>query len=139
MSLSVRVITPYQTVWDNAADSVIMPIHSGEMGILSGHVPFTAPIATGVMRICTNGKWMPFYVTHGFAQLEDDCMTVLVNDAERGDLIDPETARSELESAQLGLERAQTSKERFKASAAIARAKVRLKAASWGDGASAAV
>ncbi|MGF1576165.1 MAG: ATP synthase F1 subunit epsilon [Cyanophyceae cyanobacterium] len=96
MSLNVRIIAPDRTVWDQSADEVILPATSGQLGILSGHAPLLTAIGTGVMRVRSAGEWHAIAVMGGFAEVDQDDVTVLVNRAERGDKID----RSAAEAAQ---------------------------------------
>ena len=39
MSLNVRVITPDKVVWDAAAEELILPSSTGQLGILVDHAP----------------------------------------------------------------------------------------------------
>ncbi|HEY9649911.1 MAG TPA: ATP synthase F1 subunit epsilon [Coleofasciculaceae cyanobacterium] len=125
----VRVITPNGIVWNEVAQSVILPSTSGEMGILTGHVAVTASLDIGVTQIRSNGKWVPIYVMGGFAQVEGDEVTILVNEAERGDRIDTHVAQEALEAAEDQLNQAQNRQEKLKATASVKQARARLKAA----------
>lgn len=92
MTLTVRVITPDQTIWDGPSDEVILPATSGQLGILSDHAPLLTALGTGVMRIKAEGKWNAIAVMGGFAEVEENEVTVLVNRAEQGPEIDREAA-----------------------------------------------
>ncbi len=48
MTLTVRVIAPDRTVWDENADEVILPSTTGQVGILTGHAPLLTALDTGV-------------------------------------------------------------------------------------------
>ena len=97
MSLNVRVITPDQTVWDAPADEVILPSSTGQVGILSDHAPLLTALDFGVMRLKTDGNWASIVLMEGFAEVEDNKVTILFNGAEEGSSIDPKTAQEELE------------------------------------------
>ncbi len=92
MTLTVRVITPDQTIWDGPSDEVILPATSGQLGILSDHAPLLTALGTGVMRIKAEGQWNAIAVMGGFAEVEENEVTVLVNRAEQGPEIDREAA-----------------------------------------------
>jgi F-type H+-transporting ATPase subunit epsilon len=115
MILNVNVITPSKTIWNAPSSEVILPTTTGQIGILSGHVALVTFIKVGVMRIRYQNTWIPIFVKSGFAEIEGDIVTVLVNDAERGDRIDPEIAHAELEKAQEQLNHAQNSPEKIRA------------------------
>ena len=132
MVLTVRVITPDKTVWDNTVQEVVLPSISGQLGILSGHAPLLTALDTGVMRIRTDKEWQNVAVMGGFAEVEQDEVKVLVNFAEIGNSIDKEEAKQEYNIAQAKLEEANKgneSLEKMKAYNAFKRAKARLNAA----------
>jgi len=94
VALTVRVITPDQTVWDGPSDEVILPATSGQLGILSDHAPLLTALGTGVMRIKAEGKWNAIAVMGGFAEIEENEVTVLVNRAEPGSNVDRSAAEA---------------------------------------------
>ena len=107
MTLTVRVISPDKTVWDDSAEEVILPSTTGQLGVLSGHAPMLTALDTGVMRVRgdKNQKdWTPIALMGGFAEVEENELTILVNGAERGDSIDLESARAEFNEAQTRLD-----------------------------------
>src|SRR5690606_31967087 len=53
--LHVLVISPEQTVYDDQADSVVVPAWDGELGVLRGHAPLMAVLGSGVMRVIHGG------------------------------------------------------------------------------------
>lgn len=94
MALTVRVVAPDKTVWDAAAEEVVLPSTTGQLGILSGHAPLLTALDTGVMRVRAGKEWQAIALMGGFAEVEDDEVTILVNGAERGDAISLEEART---------------------------------------------
>ncbi|CAD5936076.1 ATP synthase epsilon chain [Planktothrix agardhii] len=132
MTLTVRVIAPDRTVWDENADEVILPSTTGQVGILTGHAPLLTALDTGVLRVRSKNKWTPIALMGGFAEVEANEVTILVNGAERGDTINLEVARTAYTKAQADLEVAETGdskKAKIKATKAIKRARARLQAA----------
>ncbi|NEQ37074.1 MAG: F0F1 ATP synthase subunit epsilon [Okeania sp. SIO3I5] len=132
MTLTVRVIAPDKTVWDSEAQEVILPSTTGQLGILSGHAPLLTALDTGVMRVRAEKDWMPIALMGGFAEVEADEVTILVNGAERGDDIDKEAARSAYEEAEKRLQTAESGdnlQEKIQAQKTIKRARARLQAA----------
>lgn len=135
MSLTLRVLAPDQSVFDGTADEVILPSTTGQVGILPGHVTMLAALETGVMQLKAAGEWKSIVLLGGFAEVESDEVTVLVNGAELGSSIDRSAAESEFEAAQqaaAGFEGQAPSTEKLKAMQALARAKARLAASSAG-------
>lgn len=132
MTLAVRVIAPDKTVWDSEAEEVILPSTTGQLGILSGHAPLLSALDIGVMRVRPGKEWIPIALMGGFAEIENDEVTILVNAAERGDMIDQEAARSAYEQAETRFDQVQNSdnrQEKIQATQALKRARARLQAA----------
>ncbi|MGD2183142.1 ATP synthase F1 subunit epsilon [Lusitaniella coriacea] len=100
MSLSVRVITPDKTVWDAEAEEVILPSTTGQLGILGGHAPLLTALDTGVMRVRQSKDWSAIALFGGFAEVEDNSVTILVNGAEQGDKLNLDECRTAYEQAQ---------------------------------------
>ncbi|NEP80700.1 MAG: F0F1 ATP synthase subunit epsilon [Okeania sp. SIO3C4] len=131
MTLTVRVISPDKTVWDSEAQEVILPSTTGQLGILSGHAPMLTALDAGVMRVRPQKDWVAIALMGGFAQVEADEVTILVNGAEKGDTIDKEAARIAYNEAESSLEKAENSDlpAKIKAKQALKRARARLQAA----------
>ena len=134
MSLVVRVVAPDRTVWDDEAEEVILPSTTGQLGILGGHAPLLTARDTGVLRVrSTEGakEWTAIALMGGFAEVDEDEVTILVNGAERGDSIDQAEAEKAYEEAQsaAGSVSADDRQATFKASQALKKARARLQAA----------
>tara|TARA_B100000965_G_scaffold3928_1_gene3086 strand:- start:167 stop:574 length:408 start_codon:yes stop_codon:yes gene_type:complete len=99
MSLTLRVLAPDQSVFDDTADEIILPSTTGLLGILPGHISMVTAIDFGVLRVLKNGTWNSIALTGGFAEVESNEVTVLVNKAEMGKNIDSVKAEAELEKA----------------------------------------
>jgi len=112
MSLNVRVITPDKVVWDANAEEVILPSSTGQLGILTDHAPLLTALDIGVMKLKANGNWASIVLMEGFAEVEDNKVTILSNGAEEGSTIDLTTAQAELEKVTLLVDRAETKKEK---------------------------
>ena len=126
MSLTLRVLAPDQSVFDDTADEIILPSTTGLLGVLPGHISMVTAIDFGVLRVFKNGNWDSIALTGGFAEVESNEVTVLVNKAEMGKNIDSSKAEAELEKAKNQLIQNQdqeTSPEKIKAQEALNKAK----------------
>ena len=131
MTLTVRVISPDKTVWDSTAEEVILPSTTGQLGILTGHAPLLTALDIGVMRVRPGKDWLPIALFGGFAEVENNEVTILVNGAERGDKIDKEAARNAYDEAQDRANNAQsngTRQEQIQATQNLRRARARFQA-----------
>ncbi|AMW28912.1 MAG: ATP synthase F1 subunit epsilon [Limnospira sp. PMC 1291.21] len=132
MTLTVRVIAPDQTVWDDTAQEVILPSTTGQLGILSDHAPLLTALDPGVMRVRAKNEWVTIALMEGFAEVQNNEITVLVNGAEKGANIDVGTAREAYNQAQAAVEAANAGgnvQEQMKAKQGLKRARARLQAA----------
>lgn len=132
MPITVRVIAPDKTVWDSPAEEVILPSTTGQLGILAGHAPLLTALDTGVMRVRADKNWVPIALMGGFAEVENNEVTILVNGAERGDSIDRDAARTAYTEAEAKFAKADQSgnkQEQIQATQALKRARARLQAA----------
>ena len=126
MSLTLRVLAPDQSVFDDTADEIILPSTTGLLGVLPGHISMVTAIDFGVLRVLKNGNWESIALTGGFAEVESNEVTVLVNKAEMGKNIDSAKAEAELEKAKNQLSQTQNkepSTEKIKAQEALNKAK----------------
>ena len=126
MTLTLRVLAPDQSVFDDTADEIILPSTTGLLGVLPGPISMVTAIDFGVLRVLKNGTWDSIALTGGFAEVESNEVTVLVNKAEMGKNIDSAKAEAELEQAKNQLSQTQdkvTSTEKIKAQEALNKAK----------------
>ena len=130
MSLHISIIAPDRTVWDSNAEEVILPSSTGQLGILRGHAPLLTALDIGVMRVRTDKEWTPIVLMGGFAEVENDELTILVNGAEEGASINKEEAQKELEEMTARFNEAETSKERIQATQNLRKARARVQATS---------
>lgn len=91
--IALKVVTPQREMFSGMADMVIMRTKSGDVGILHGHQPMVTVLDYGVMRIQNEGEEeKTAAVFGGFAQIDDEGITVLTDIAEWADEIDLERA-----------------------------------------------
>jgi len=128
MSLNVRVITPDKVVWDASAEELILPSSTGQIGILVDHAPLLTALDIGVMRLKTGNGWTSIVLMEGFAEVENNKVTILCNGAEEASSIDSKAAQEELEKASLLVDEALTKKEKIDATLALRKSKARLQA-----------
>jgi F-type H+-transporting ATPase subunit epsilon len=128
MSLNVRVITPDRVVWDASADELILPSSTGQLGILSEHAPLLTALDIGVVRLKSAGSWTSIVLMEGFAEVENNKVTILCNGAEEAASIDVAKTQAELEKVTLLVDQATTKKEKIEATLELRKAKARLQA-----------
>lgn len=128
MSLTIKVITPDRVIWNMTAKEAILPSTTGQLGILTSHASLITALEIGVLRIRTDNDWTPIILLGGFAEVENDVITVLVNGVEELTEGNMDTVREELERASLRLENAETDKEKIEASQNLKRISAKVQA-----------
>jgi len=110
MVLNIRVLTPDRIICTSAADEVVLPGLTGQVGVLNGHATLITALDTGLLRIKLENKWTPIILCGGLAEIDENRVTVLVNDVEEIGPVGLSEATAELEQATLAVENAKTSK-----------------------------
>lgn len=98
-TFSCSVVTPEKIVLECAARFVALPAHDGEIGLLRGRAPLVCKLAIGKLRVQTEAGMEIFYVDGGFAEMADNKLTVLTEDARRAEEIDRGEVEELLEKA----------------------------------------
>ena len=96
MALTLRIVTPTRLLVDAEVSEITAPGTAGEFGVFSEHVTFLGELDLGVLRYTEGGSDKSVVVHGGFAEVRDDVVTVLADDAEFAEEIDVEAARAEL-------------------------------------------
>lgn len=130
MTFNLRVMAPNRTVWNSEAQEVILSTNSGQIGILPNHAPLLTALDIGVMKIRSDSQWTAMALMGGFAMIDNNQMTILVNEAEKASDINSEEAQELFLTAQTSLTEANGRKQIIEANLALKRAKARLEAVS---------
>ena len=135
MTLTLRVLAPDQSVFEGPVDEVILPSATGQLGVLTGHVSLLTALDSGVLRLREGTAWRSIALLGGFAEVEANEVTVLVNGAELGSSIDASAAQRDFEVAEQAaqaFEGQPPSPEKLKAQDTLAQARARLSASRGG-------
>lgn len=94
------VITPERQVFDAPVAFVALPAHDGEIGLLPNRAPLVCKLGVGILRMETReGRLKRMFVDGGFAQMLDNRLVVLTQQAHRPEEIDAQAERAALEEA----------------------------------------
>lgn len=125
MSLQICIMTPDQTFMNEPADEIILPTNTGQMGVLANHAPLISALDIGVMLIRTQNTWSSIALMGGFALVQQNQVTVLVNEAESAKTIQKDEAEITFNNAKLQFEQAEGQKQKVEANFAFKRARAR--------------
>lgn len=81
MPLQLEVVTPQGRVLEMTTDTVVLPGHLGELGVLPGHIPLAVQIEAGEMRVVSGTTDELYIVGGGFAMIANDTVSVLTDAA----------------------------------------------------------
>nr|YP_009154358.1 ATP synthase CF1 epsilon subunit [Metasequoia glyptostroboides]AKM70816.1 ATP synthase CF1 epsilon subunit [Metasequoia glyptostroboides]QNT09787.1 ATP synthase CF1 epsilon subunit [Salix cinerea] len=129
MNLNLRVLTPNRVVWDSEVQEIILTTNSGQMGVLPNHIAIVTALDIGVMKIRLKTQWSTMALMGGFAKIDNNEITLLVNNAERGIDIDLQEAQEIFRLAKADRARAEGKRQAIEADVALKRARTRLEAA----------
>ncbi len=127
--LKLEVISPDRTFYEGEVDMVEIKTTLGEMGILKGHIPLTAIVEPGVLRIKTDGEIKKAAVLSGFIKIVDDNVTLLAESCEWPDEIDLNRANESKIRAERRLKGGDSSINVIRAEMALRRSLVRIELA----------
>jgi F-type H+-transporting ATPase subunit epsilon len=80
--LQVSIVSADNEVWSGTASMVIARTMVGEIGILAGHEPVLAILASGEVRVTTAGGSVTAKADDGFLSVEHDTVTIVARNAE---------------------------------------------------------
>ena len=89
----VKVICPEKVFFDGEAEMLELKTTEGEIGIFADHIPLTAVIAPGIMRIKNSEGTKEAALNEGFIEILGDKVIILAESCEWPEDIDVARAR----------------------------------------------
>jgi len=131
LSIMINISTwliPDRIFWKDSAKEVILPTLSGQLGVLTNHISLLTGLDIGIISVRKNASsdWTNFVVTGGFALVNDNKVTILVNEAELSSDINPEEAEANFLSTKLALDSAVEGKKKLEISSQYKKARARF-------------
>ncbi|HPD28758.1 MAG TPA: ATP synthase F1 subunit epsilon [Phycisphaerae bacterium] len=93
------VLTPEARVFEGDVESVVLPAHDGEIGVLFCRAPLLCKLGAGSLRLRKGTETQTWFVDGGFAQVIENQVTVLTQKALRPEEISAADAQARLEEA----------------------------------------
>nr|QWW93036.1 ATP synthase CF1 epsilon subunit [Cyathodium smaragdinum] len=127
--LNLRIMAPNRIVWNSDIQEIVLSTNSGQIGILPNHASILTALDIGIVKIRINDQWSTMALMGGFAMIDNNNLTILVNDAEKASEIDFEEAQEIFQEAKTKLNGAMGNKKKEIENLLIfKRAKARLEA-----------
>jgi ATP synthase F1 epsilon subunit len=131
MSIQVSILTPDRIFQNEEAEELILPTSTGQVGILSGHAPLITALDIGPIMLCKKSNWTALALIGGFALVQQNQVTILVNEAVAASSVERKEAEKSLEEAINRLDQADGGKAKVEATFAFKRARARYQIAQW--------
>ncbi|AMD91258.1 ATP synthase F1, epsilon subunit [Desulfovibrio sp. 6_1_46AFAA] len=128
-TLQLEVVTPDKTVVSAEVEMAVCPGVEGEFGVLPQHVSMLSALKIGDLRYRVNGKDENVFISGGFADVNNNVLSVLAESAELATDIDTARAQAAKERAEKRLSAHDDSLDETRAEAALQRAVTRLQVA----------
>ena len=84
----LEIITPEKIVFKEEVDEVIVPTVTGEIAILSNHVPLVTQISEGELIVKKENKLYSVAISGGFLEVSKNQVSILANFAIRAEDIE---------------------------------------------------
>lgn len=79
--LKLEIISPKEKVFSTEAKEVVLPTESGEIGLLTGHIPLITQLKLGALKVINESSQEVFAIKGGYAQLVSDKISILTDEA----------------------------------------------------------
>ncbi len=106
MPFELTIVTPEGQSYQGSVERVVLPGREGEFGVLTNHERFLAPLRVGAVEIITDDGPLYAAVADGFAEVDGESVTVLVDSCEFEHEIDAARADAAVAAAQQYLDKA---------------------------------
>ena len=121
-----HVITPERRFYDGEASMVELTTTEGDIGVYRNHIPLTAIVAPGVLKIHEEGEVKEAALISGFIEILPERITIMAEVAEWPDEIDANRAEEARIRAERRLKEESGEIDTMRAELALRRALVRL-------------
>ncbi len=98
--LVLEIVTPEQMAFSDEVSEVTIPGNEGEFGVFAGHAALLSAVNFGELQYTKDNKKTYYAVNTGYAEVTSRKVTLLVESAERSDMIDKERAKKAKEIAE---------------------------------------
>jgi len=100
MAFQCVLVTPEQQVLEEKVVQVILPAHDGEIGILTDRAPLLVKLGVGALRLdLVSGQKRILFIDAGIAQMKDNQLTILTNQATPPEELNIESGKAEFNEA----------------------------------------
>lgn len=113
--LHFDLVSPERSLRSGEVAMVVVPGTEGDFGVLAGHAPFMSTLRPGALQVHADsmtGSFERIFVDGGFAEVNENGLTILAESAIPVGDIDPEAVAKELAAARDDLRDAKSDADR---------------------------
>lgn len=125
-TFNLQIISPTRVFYDDQVDMVEMKTTEGEIGVLAGHIPLTAILEPGVLRIKRADGDRQAALHDGFVQIQKDKVTILAESCEWPEEIDINRANEAKQRAERRLKSGEKGVDMLRAELALKKSLIRI-------------
>lgn len=126
-SFPLEILTPEHQFFAGEVEALTITSIDGELTVLKGHTPITAPLAVGAIKLKQNGQWREAFQSEGFLEAGPWGAKLFVQACEWPENIDARRAEQARKRATERLRQNRSMQEYQASQIALARAMARLR------------
>ena len=131
MRLKVVILTPDRIFKNEEAEELVLPTSTGQIGVLVGHAPVITALDIGPILFRQRKNWVVLALIGGFALVQENQVTILVNEVVTSSSVDIREAEKTLKDSTERLQQVNGKKEKVEATFAFKRARARYQIVTW--------
>ena len=124
-TFDLQIVTPDRIFFQGDAEMIELKTTEGDIGVLKDHIPLTAIVAPGILRITNNGEVKEAALLSGFLEILQDKVIILAESCEWPEEIDINRAEEARIRAERRLKSAEAEINETRAEMALRRALIR--------------
>ncbi|HLT76665.1 MAG TPA: F0F1 ATP synthase subunit epsilon [Ferrovibrio sp.] len=129
-TVKFELVSPEKLLLSLDAEMVVVPGEAGDFGVLPGHSPLISTIRNGVIEVTVNGQVSErIFVAGGFAEVANDKLTVLAEEAVPVNKLDRAKVEQQLKDAREDFEDAKDDHAKARCQAQVEKYTAMLEAA----------
>lgn len=123
----LEILTPEKMFFAQDVEALTITSVDGQLTILKNHMPITAPLDIGSIKIKQNGKWREAFQSEGFLEVGERVVHVFVQACEWPEEIDERRAEDAAHRLEERMRQQRSIEEYHWSKIALARAMTRLR------------
>jgi len=131
MRIQVCILTPDRVFRNKEAEELILATRTGQLGVLNQHAPLITALDIGPIILRQRSSWTALALMGGFALVQDNQVTILVNEAVTSSSVEKDEAAKALREATDRLNQVLSEKAKVEATFAFKRARARYQITQW--------